>query len=197
MKIKSLPAATGLLALIVLLLVLLQLYHLFLFGAGIDYQKFGDVATWFAGLMTFGAVAVALRESYRSGIRERAERERMVTAVIPWLEMGGASWLMRVDNQTGRVIEAWSLALPENGLHLCWRDAGPCPPGLTTFSLERIRNLPPLLSSNFPSYQFTFIDADERVWVRDVSGNLTPLRIDASEFRSHACAAANERQGHA
>ncbi len=186
---------TLILALAVVFLILLQLYHLFLFGHGINYTKFGDVATWFTGLMTFAAVTVALRESYRSGMHERAEHDRVTTAVIPWLELGGTSWLMRVDNQTSRVVEAWSFDVSAPSLHVCWRDAGPCPPGLITFSLERIRNLPPLLSSNFPSHEFTFIDQDDRVWTRDVAGKLTRSALVASDFRNHACPSSTAREG--
>lgn len=183
------------LALTVIFLVLLQIYHLYLFRGSVDYSKVGDIATWVTGLATFGAVVVALRESYRSGMRERSERDRTATSVIPWLEIGGGSWLIRVDNRTGLVVEAWSLELTETSLHICWRDAGPIPPGEVTFSLERITNLPPLRSSNFPSHEFTFIDQYERVWVRDVTGRLTRSSLTVSDFRSHTCTVGSATEG--
>lgn len=181
------PLLTVILAALTIFLLLLQIYHLSLFGKAIDYARFGDVATWFTGFMTFGAVAVALTESYRAGSRERRERDARATAVVPWLEIGQSSWLLKVDNRSGVVIEAWSIGLTDQNVHVCWRDAGPLPPGPTTLSLEHIANLPPLLSSNFPSYVFTFIDGSERTWQREASGRLTRSVENPTEFRNHTC----------
>jgi hypothetical protein len=175
---------------VVIFFALLQLYHVSLLHRGLSYQKFGDVATWFAGMMTLGAVAVALRESYRSGIRYRQEDDRRLTSVIPWLDIGDSAWQLRVDNRTGQVVEAWCMDFPETGVHLCWRDAGPCPPGLITLSLENVRNLPPMVSSNFPAHTFTFIDGRDRVWSRDSSGGLQAAGMTAADLRAHRCGTA-------
>lgn len=172
---------------VIIFLVLLQLYNLSLFRGSVDYNRFGDLATWFAGFLTFGAVAIALRESFRAGARESAEADRHATSVVPWLEIGSESWLLRVDNQTGRPVEAWMIEFKSEDVHICWRDAGPCAPRLTTLSLERVPNLPAAISSNFPYYAFTFVDGAERVWTREPSGRLLRAAMSVEQFRNHDC----------
>jgi hypothetical protein len=171
----------------VVFLALAQVYDLSFFAGSLDQNRFGDVATWFAGVMTLAAVAVALHESYKSGQRERADDDRRITSVTPWLEIDSGHWLLRIDNRSERVVEAWSIDFPLTNVHLCWRDAGPCPPGLMTFSLERVRNLPTAVSNAFPDYVFRFVDAREEVWQRESSGQLSKAKIAPGSFRQHSC----------
>jgi hypothetical protein len=180
------PALTGVFAGATAILLLMQLFGLSLFRGRFDPNRFGDIGTWFTGLATLSAVLVALNETYSRVRRERDELERERVDFGAWLETDDREWAINLGNRTGSVVKFWVVEF-DSGAHLCWRSAGPCPPGTTRLLLGSLAAMPAARSYNFPTHIVKFLDGRGVQWTRSEDDLLLSEPSSAPSIRDHVC----------
>jgi hypothetical protein len=182
------PVWTLVLLAVVLLLLMLNLWGLRPFGYGsVDYEAFGDIATWSQGIGTVAAVIVALRTLQRQSnerladIRRQEQRER--TQVFCWMSFAVSdsnrdddrAWYVCFNNVTPLPIAAWVLRVRDGSDEkvVGTLDVNVLEPIVPGFSRFRTGIRAGRLSE--PVCELEFVDMAGYCWRRSSTGALAPI----------------------
>jgi hypothetical protein len=180
------PVWTVVLLCVVVFLVMLNLWGLRPFGYGaVDYQRFGDIATWAQGIGTVAAVVVALHQIRQQAdarladIRRQEERER--TQVFCWMSFaqsdkdGERAWYVCFNNITPLPIAAWVLRVRDgtNESPVGTLDVNVLDPIVPGYS--RFRTGIAAAGLDEPVCELDFVDMAGQCWCRSSSGALTAI----------------------
>ena len=182
------PMWTVVLLSVVVLLLMLNLWGLRPFGYGsVDYQAFGDIATWAQGIGTVAAVLVAFRTLQRQSsdrladIRRQEQRER--TQVFCWMSFAVSdsnrdddrAWYVCFNNVTPLPIAAWVLRVRDGSAEkvVGTLDVNVLEPIVPGFS--RFRTGIPAGGLSEPVCELEFVDMAGYCWWRSSTGALAAI----------------------
>jgi hypothetical protein len=185
---------------------MLNLWGLRLFGYGaVDYQRFGDIATWAQGFGTVGAIMVALRQirqqdaAWRADITREDKRER--TRVYCWLtfrddvDTVSPGWYLNFNNLTPLPISVWTLRVKDSaaGSEIGVIDVSRFDPIQPGFSRVRVAIPPEVIDQ--PICELDFVDHAGDCWRRLSTGPLTSIDAIRLNGQTIAVSAAGEDAG--
>jgi hypothetical protein len=183
-------------------LLMLHLWGLSPFGKTIDVEKAGSLADWFSGILTFGAVCVAVlafraeREKFHAEIINRdqerklageaiAENEKLnvrieAGQVYAWLQKKSdlfdrlTSVEIHLENRTSLPVYEWAIEIEAEAPTLSQAVAGPIVPGHTciTKATEEWLNI---VQGGTPPLQLTFHASNGEILRRHLDGRVEVL----------------------
>ena len=183
-------------------LLMLHLWGLRPFGETIDVEKAGSLADWFTGILTFGAVCVAVlafraeREKFQAEVLNR-EQERMLAEnagaenkkINARLEAGQVyAWLQKksdmfdrltaaevhIENRTSLPVYEWSIEIEGESQTLSQGEEGPIVPGHTCIT-KGSEEWIRVIKGETPRVQLTFHAANGEILRRSVDGKIEVL----------------------
>lgn len=182
----SSPWTATTLAILCLLLLSLQFWHLSVFGSHINYQASGNWAEMTGGIASALAVIVAVgtvaNEQRRAAEERRAARVQELTSVYCWLEWGVMddgthTWVLKFQNETRVPVLRWVVHMtPTRGpseLVFSSSTYGPIRPSSSEILVDELSGMAPELQ---PPLDFDFMDPSGAYWRRSADATLTSLR---------------------
>lgn len=141
------------------------------------WDWFGDIGTWFSGIATFLAVAVALFYSRR---QDRRETEQTLQNVYAWMQKAvNGRWQIVANNGTGAPIFDWNVTIKWDvdgeevyDFH-SEENLGILPPGQKSWPLPpEASQLLPIVDSKI-RVSIEFVDRNGQRWTRSETNALS------------------------